>query len=192
MAEPINRRGVSLGPIVPQQNDALVKVWAEVGLPIDRELLEDAGIISSDAEYQDMNGRTRLSFDSPEVRQKLHYVFKLYSKALKIKWEATKKLDEIKLLKTEILNDVERHPRKADELKLDLEELEYAEHLCKSGLERDLYDIYAMFREQYDKMRMAGHTDASRELRRTARAEDTEEMILRRKSIREFQEDGVL
>ena len=36
MAEPINRRGVSLGPIVPQQNDALVKVWAEVGLPIDR------------------------------------------------------------------------------------------------------------------------------------------------------------
>ncbi len=181
-------------PLVASQNDQRVEIWAGVELPFFKELLEDAGIVTTDLEYQDImrGGKIRLAFDAPEVRDKLHQVFKLYSKAQKIMWAATKKLAEIKELKAEIRNDIERYPRKEEEFQRDIENLEYAEYLCEKGLQRDLYDVYAMFRETFDKMRVAGHIEASDNLRIRARSEDSEEVILRRKSIREFEEDGLL
>ncbi len=196
MAEPLDSRrsGSRVPSLVTGQNDQRVKIWAAVSLPVVRELLEDAGIVNGDEEYQDIleGGKLRLSFDAPEVRDKLHQVFKLYSKAQKIKWAAEKKLAEITELRKGIEADKLKYPDKEEVFQRNIENLEYAEYLCNKGLERDLYDIYAMFREQFDKMRVAGHIEASDNLRIRARSEDSEEFILRRKSIREFEEDGIL
>jgi hypothetical protein len=194
-ADRVDRRSpVRTPPLIPSQNDERVKIWGAVELPFFKELLEDAGIVATDMDYRDMmiGGKVRLAFDAPEVREKLHQVFRLYSKAQKIKWSATKKLAEITDLKADIEKDIEKYPGKEEEFQRDIENLEYAEYLCDKGLQRDLYDIYAMFREQFDKMRVAGHMEASDNLRIRARSEDSEELILRRKSIREFEEDGVL